>query len=98
MGFKHTGPFPEQAVNWDWMAARRRAERKSGIPLPGRRARCRRALAPLCPRLRHAGGYVPLDGECGDGCFAFQGRNRLKKVRVEFSLEDMDMSGLQNGG
>ena len=23
MGFKHTGPFPEQAVNWDWMAARR---------------------------------------------------------------------------
>ena len=23
MGFKHTGLFPEQAVNWDWMAARR---------------------------------------------------------------------------
>ena len=22
-GFKHTGLFPEQAVNWDWMAARR---------------------------------------------------------------------------
>lgn len=19
MGFKHTGIFPEQAVNWDWM-------------------------------------------------------------------------------
>ena len=19
MGFKHTGLFPEQAVNWDWM-------------------------------------------------------------------------------
>ncbi len=22
MGFKHTGVFPEQAVNWDWMAAK----------------------------------------------------------------------------
>ena len=21
-GFKHTGRFPEQAVNWDWMAER----------------------------------------------------------------------------
>ena len=25
MGFKHTGLFPEQAVNWDWMAERIRA-------------------------------------------------------------------------
>lgn len=25
MGFKHTGLFPEQAVNWDWMAAKIRA-------------------------------------------------------------------------
>lgn len=25
MGFKHTGLFPEQAVNWDWMGARLRA-------------------------------------------------------------------------
>lgn len=28
MGFKHTGLFPEQAVNWDWMAARIRAARR----------------------------------------------------------------------
>ena len=27
-GFKHTGLFPEQAVNWDWMAARIRAARR----------------------------------------------------------------------
>ncbi|MCD8220505.1 MAG: class I SAM-dependent methyltransferase [Ruminococcus sp.] len=29
-GFKHTGLFPEQAVNWDWMAAR---IRKAGRPI-----------------------------------------------------------------
>ena len=30
MGFKHTGLFPEQAVNWDWMAEKIRA---SGRPI-----------------------------------------------------------------
>ncbi len=29
-GFKHTGLFPEQAVNWDWMAA---AVRQAGRPI-----------------------------------------------------------------
>ena len=28
MGFKHTGVFPEQAVNWDYTAARIRAAKK----------------------------------------------------------------------
>jgi 23S rRNA (cytosine1962-C5)-methyltransferase len=28
--FKHTGLFPEQAVNWDWMSGRVRAARESG--------------------------------------------------------------------
>lgn len=28
---------------------------------------------------------------------AFQGRDRLQKIRVEFSLEGMDTSGLQKG-
>ena len=28
MGFKHTGLFPEQAVNWDWMISKIREERK----------------------------------------------------------------------
>ena len=27
-GFKHTGLFPEQAVNWDWMAARIREAKR----------------------------------------------------------------------
>lgn len=30
MGFKHTGLFPEQAVNWDWMAT---AIREAGRPI-----------------------------------------------------------------
>jgi 23S rRNA (cytosine1962-C5)-methyltransferase len=30
MGFKHTGLFPEQAVNWDWMA---NAIREAGRPI-----------------------------------------------------------------
>ena len=30
MGFKHTGLFPEQAVNWEWMAD---AIRKAGRPI-----------------------------------------------------------------
>ena len=30
MGFKHTGLFPEQAVNWDWMA---KAIREAGRPV-----------------------------------------------------------------
>ena len=29
-GFKHTGLFPEQAVNWDWMA---NLIRKAGRPV-----------------------------------------------------------------
>ncbi len=37
MGFKHTGLFPEQAVNWDWMAAR----------IAGRRARDARPVRVL---------------------------------------------------
>ena len=28
MGFKHTGLFPEQAVNWDWMINKIRAEKR----------------------------------------------------------------------
>ena len=28
MGFKHTGLFPEQAVNWDWMAQKIRARKR----------------------------------------------------------------------
>ena len=28
MGFKHTGLFPEQAVNWDWMRERLRSRKK----------------------------------------------------------------------
>lgn len=28
MGFKHTGLFPEQAVNWDWMMNKIRAEKR----------------------------------------------------------------------
>src|SRR5574344_1870877 len=28
MGFKHTGIFPEQAVNWDWMMDKITAEKK----------------------------------------------------------------------
>ena len=35
MGFKHTGLFPEQAVNWDWMAAAlRRAAGRQDVPPP----------------------------------------------------------------
>ena len=30
MGFKHTGLFPEQAVNWDWMISKIKSE-KSGV-------------------------------------------------------------------
>ena len=29
---------------------------------------------------------------CGDGCLTFQGNGDSKKVKVEFSLEDMDLS------
>lgn len=29
MGFKHTGLFPEQAVNWDWMIEKIRKSRKT---------------------------------------------------------------------
>ena len=28
MGFKHTGLFPEQAVNWDWMMEKIRSEKR----------------------------------------------------------------------
>ena len=28
MGFKHTGLFPEQAVNWDWMIEKIRNSKK----------------------------------------------------------------------
>ena len=28
MGFKHTGLFPEQAVNWDWMIEKIRKEKR----------------------------------------------------------------------
>ncbi|MGM9626416.1 MAG: class I SAM-dependent methyltransferase [Eubacteriales bacterium] len=30
MGFKHTGLFPEQAVNWDWFSSLIRAEKQAG--------------------------------------------------------------------
>ena len=30
-GFKHTGLFPEQAANWDWMAERIRQSGRSGV-------------------------------------------------------------------
>ena len=30
MGFKHTGLFPEQAVNWDWMIEKIKEAKKSG--------------------------------------------------------------------
>ncbi len=30
MGFKHTGLFPEQAVNWDWFSALIRREKEAG--------------------------------------------------------------------
>jgi 23S rRNA (cytosine1962-C5)-methyltransferase len=30
--FKHTGLFPEQAVNWDWFSARIAAAQKSAVP------------------------------------------------------------------
>lgn len=34
-GFKHTGLFPEQAVNWDWMAEQiRSAGRPISVPIP----------------------------------------------------------------
>ena len=32
-GFKHTGLFPEQAVNWDWMSALVRGQREQGRPV-----------------------------------------------------------------
>ncbi len=28
MGFKHTGLFPEQAVNWDWMINKIKSEKR----------------------------------------------------------------------
>ena len=28
MGFKHTGVFPEQAVNWDWVSAKIKSEKR----------------------------------------------------------------------
>ena len=34
MGFKHTGLFPEQATNWDWMSERIREYRSSGYGTP----------------------------------------------------------------
>ena len=32
-GFKHTGLFPEQAVNWDWMQAKIRKAKANGRPV-----------------------------------------------------------------
>ena len=29
MGFKHTGLFPEQAVNWDWMIQKIKKEKRT---------------------------------------------------------------------
>ena len=32
-GFKHTGLFPEQAVNWDWMQSKIRKAKAAGRPV-----------------------------------------------------------------
>ena len=50
MGFKHTGLFPEQAVNWDWFSEKIRAAGPSGaraepVCLYRRRNACLRAPA-----------------------------------------------------
>ena len=58
------------------------------------RARCRRALAPLCPRLRHAGGYVPLDGECGDGS-AFVQIQCQAAIELELNLDERDLNAAE---
>ena len=54
-GFKHTGLFPEQAVNWDFMAEKIRAARKR---TPTGRSRCSTSLpipaAPPLPAVRRA--------------------------------------------
>lgn len=43
-------------------------------------------------------GMFPATGAGGDGCSCFpRARSTQKKIRVEFSLEDMDMSGFQKG-
>jgi 23S rRNA (cytosine1962-C5)-methyltransferase len=53
-GFKHTGLFPEQAVNWDWMAARIRAANRPVSVLNlfgytgGATVACARAGAEVC--------------------------------------------------
>ena len=49
------------------------------------------------------GGFVPLYCcysrhclvSCGDGCFTFQGSDNFRKVKVDFSLEDMDLTELR---
>ena len=55
----------------------------------------------LRPRLSSAGSHpgrpLPPNRACGDGGLAFQDSEIARKVRVESSLEDMDMSGFQQG-
>lgn len=41
--------------------------------------------------------FVPTNEACGDGRLTFQRIGHLEKIQVEFSLEDMDMSGFQKG-
>ena len=53
MGFKHTGLFPEQAVNWDWFSglirdAGRPSPRAQSVCIHGWRDRCRRCCRSAC--------------------------------------------------
>ena len=67
-GFKHTGLFPEQAVNWDWMAARIRVAMRPiwVLNLFGYRGGARGACARAGAQVTHvdaAKGMVQWAGE-----------------------------------
>ena len=64
-GFKHTGLFPEQAVNWDWMAQRIRAAVQGAQPLRIYRRR-HGSLRPGRGK-GHACGRGQGDGAVGGG-------------------------------
>ncbi len=81
-GFKHTGLFPEQAVNWDFMAEKIRAARKR---TPTGRSRCSTSLpipaAPPLPAAAAGASVCHVDASKG---------------MVAWARENAALSGLEN--
>lgn len=89
--FKHTGVFPEQAANWEWLAKRVAEISRSGLGIP-------EGQTLVFPRVLNLFGYTGIASAIVAKSGAFVTHVDASKQSLDWAHENADLSGIASDG